>query len=408
MEELKIDSARFVSDIQELSKIGALYDNKGRTRLALTGSDIEGRRWFMSRLKELGLNVLIDKFGNIAGVLEGKNKNHLIAAGSHLDTVIEAGHLDGAYGIVGALAVLRAVKVSGIIPEKNLGVINFTNEEGIRFKPDMMGSIGIAGYLDCERILSAVDSNGITVAEVLNRSGFAGHDIFKPTRYVELHIEQGPVLVSAKKRVGVVQGIQGLAWWEVTYSGQACHAGAFPMSMRRDPLAALADFSVLLRENVFGISDAVGTIGVVDVYPKVINIVPGSVRFSVDARCPDPDDLLKLKNIVETMLKKVALQHNVDCSFKTVADAPAIRFPEDMTRIIETCALSETDSVMKLTSGAGHDAQFMNFVCPSGMIFVPSEKGLSHCPMEQTSEDDLIMGVRILGKTMMLLSCNVL
>ena len=404
MENLNIDTARFLSDIQELGRIGVTDVRKGRTRLALTSADIEGRRWFISRLVELGLNVMIDKFGNIAGVLEGKDNNQLIASGSHLDTVVDAGHLDGAYGIVGALAVLRAIKVSGIIPEKSIGVINFTNEEGIRFKPDMMGSIGIAGYIDEMQVLSALDSEGISITEELYRNGFAGHDVFKPTRYVELHIEQGPVLESAKKQIGIVKGIQGLAWWEVTYTGQACHAGAFPMDIRRDPFAALADFSVMLRENVSKISAAVCTIGVVEVYPKVINVVPGCVKFSVDARCPDPDDFSKLKKSVKTLLRKTAAQHNVKCSFKFVANAPAIMFQEDMTRVVEMCALEETESVMRLISGAGHDAQFMHFICPSCMIFVPSEKGLSHCPQEYTSEDDLLMGVRILGRVMMLLS----
>jgi N-carbamoyl-L-amino-acid hydrolase len=216
-----------------------------------------------------------------------------------------------------------------------------------------------------------------------------------------LHIEQGPILENAGKHIGIVQGIQGIAWWEVTFSGQACHAGAFPMDMRRDPLAALADFSVLLRESVSVISSAVGTIGVVGVNPNVINIVPGSVKFSVDARCPDPADFSKLKEIIETLLRKAAAYHNVVCTFKLVADAPAIRFPENMTDIVEKCALEETDLIMKLSSGAGHDAQFMHFVCPTAMIFVPSIKGLSHCPLEETSEEDLIMGVKILGKVIM-------
>jgi N-carbamoyl-L-amino-acid hydrolase len=400
LKKISIDAARFLSDIKELSGIGGHDGNKGVTRLTLTSADIEGRRWFVDRLEEIGLNVLIDKFGNIAGILEGRTKNQLIAAGSHLDTVVEAGRLDGAYGVVGALAVLRAVKASGIIPEKNIGVINFTNEEGIRFKPDMMGSVGIAGYVDEDIILSSCDSEGISVAEELDRSGFAGHDIFKPTHYLELHIEQGPVLESAKKRVGIVRGIQGLAWWDVTFSGQACHAGAFPMNMRRDPLAALADFSALLPENVSKISAAVGTIGIVEVHPKVINIVPGKVNFSVDARCPDPDDFIKLKEIVAILLRKTAAQNNVECSFEIVSEAPAIKFPEEMVKLVEECALKETDSVMRLTSGAGHDAQFMHIICPAAMIFVPSEKGLSHCPQEETSEEDLVLGVNILGRVM--------
>jgi N-carbamoyl-L-amino-acid hydrolase len=221
-----------------------------------------------------------------------------------------------------------------------------------------------------------------------------------------LHIEQGPILDSEKKRIGIVQGIQGLAWWEVIYTGQACHAGAFQMGMRRDPLAALADFSVMLREYVSGIKAAVGTIGVVNVYPKVINIVPGRVNFSVDARCPNQDDFLKLKEIVEILLKKAALNNNVECSYEIVADVPAIEFPKGMTDIVEKCALQDTDSIMKITSGAGHDAQLMHNICPAAMIFVPSIKGLSHCPQEETSEEDLLLGVNVLGRVMMELAMN--
>ena len=404
MDCLNIDAVRFMRDIRELGDIGILGENKGRTRLALTASDIEAKRWFISHLEEIGLKVLIDKFGNIAGVLEGKTQNELITAGSHLDTVVEAGCLDGAYGVLGALAVLRAVKAAGIVPEVSLGVINFTNEEGVRFKPDMSGSIGMAGYMSDEIVLSATDADGVSFAEELERHGFAGHDVIKPDKYVELHIEQGPILEKAKKNIGIVQGIQGLAWWDVTFEGQACHAGAYPMYMRRDPFAALADFSISLRESISLISDAVCTIGIVEISPKVINIVPGRVNFSVDARCPDSDGFSKLKDIVEMLIKKAAESHNVEYSFKCVADAPVIKFTKNMTDIIETCALKETSSIMNLSSGAGHDAQFMHFICPTAMIFVPSVNGLSHCPQEETSENDLITGVRILGRVMMELS----
>lgn len=392
---LKIDELRLFSDIEELGEIGLA--ERGRTRIALSDSDAEARRWFVRKLEEIGARVMIDRFGNIAGVVDGKS-DEIVAVGSHLDSVMEAGNLDGAYGVLGGLAILRSIVESKAFLKKSVAVMNFTNEEGVRFQPDMMGSLAISGLVHPDKILAAVDDDGISVRDELLRIGFSGSDSFRPSRYLELHIEQGPVLEEGRKRLGVVSGIQGIAWWRVRFTGQPCHAGAFPMRLRKDPFAALADFSGHLRACVAEYPLAVGTIGSVRLFPNLINVIPGEIEFTVDARCPDDFEFSKLKDKVEELLLDCAARNGIGIELECVADAPAIKFPSEMTSLIEECASEETDLIMKLVSGAGHDAQFMHFICPSAMIFIPSKGGLSHCPDEYSAPDDIVLGVNVLAR----------
>lgn len=388
----------FLADISEISAIGAV-EGRGRTRLALSDTDAKARKWFVAKLKELGLEIKVDMLGNITGILSGaEGMENPVTIGSHLDTVIEGGALDGAYGIVAGLAVIRAIRENGLKLRRPIAVVDFTNEEGVRFNPGMTGSSFAAGKPADER-LKKLDSNGLSVGEELKRIGFAGTDApVKPSEYLELHIEQGPRLQDAEKRIGVVTGIAGVASWRVHFIGQPSHAGAFPMNIRRDPLAGMADFSQKLREFVATIPGAVGTIGWVSIFPGAINVVPGKMSFTVDARTTGEENFKRLKTGVERELQAVADKHNLKIELERMANVAPIIFPDEMTSLIEKCAKDVSPDIMQLPSGAFHDAQFMHSVCPTGMIFVPSIAGLSHCPQEKTDEDDLWLGVNVLQK----------
>ena len=403
-DRMDLDEGRFLADLRDLGRIGV--DSRGRrTRLALTEADGEARRWLVRRLEELDLQVRVDPVGNLFGILPGEEGVEApVTAGSHLDTVIDAGPLDGAYGVVGALAVLRGVRASGRRLRRPLAVGAFTDEEGVRFQPDMLGSLVLSGRLGLEEARASRDPEGITLGEELDRRGFAGTDRVVPSRYLELHVEQGPRLEDAGARVGVVEAIQGIAWWGCAYRGQANHAGTTPMERRRDAFAGVADLSGVLRDLAASLPPSVVTLGRVEVSPGAVNVVPGGADFTVDARSPDPETFLRLKEEVPRLLEATAARHGLRWEARPLADAPPVRFPREMTDLVASCAAEETDRVLRTFSGAGHDAQFLHFLCPTGMIFVPSRGGLSHCPQEHTDEEDLVLGVRVLARALLALA----
>ena len=403
-ERIVLDEGRFLADLEELGGIGAA-PGEGRTRLALSDEDGEARRWLVRRMEELGLEIRVDGIGNLFGILPGEEGTEApVTAGSHLDTVIRAGALDGAYGVLGALAVLRGVRESGTRLRRPLAVAAFTNEEGVRFQPDMMGSLVLSGRLPLEEALAARDREGLRAGEELERLGFRGTDRVTPGAYLELHIEQGPRLEDAGARIGVVEGIQGIAWWGCTYRGQANHAGTTPMDRRRDAFAGVADLSRSLRELAARVPSSVATLGRVEVRPGAINVVPGRVDFTVDVRAEAPESFGRLKEEVPRLLREAADRHALELGAEALADAPLVRFPREMTDLVDSCARGETDRVLRLASGAGHDAQFLHFLCPTAMIFVPSRGGLSHCPEEHTEAEDLLRGVRVLARGLIALA----
>jgi len=330
-------------------------------------------------------------------VRRGREDHEPVVAGSHIDTVRSAGVFDGALGVLGALEVLRTLDDTGVETMRPVAAAIFTNEEGARFQPDMMGSMVFTGKLGLEEAYASRDDGGATVGQELSRIGYRGVDSLKPSRYLELHVEQGPVLHSEGLDIGVVEGVQGIAWWHGRYVGQANHAGTTPIGLRRDALLGASDLNVRLRALAEELGrGSVATMGRLRPAPDVINVVPGCAEFTVDFRQYDPRLFKKGEHRVEALVKEVAERHGLKWSLRQSADAQPVRFDESMVDLVESKARALGLSCRRMPSGAGHDAQFMSYVCPTAMIFVPSIGGLSHCLEEATSVADCVNGAQVL------------
>ena len=396
-EELRVDALRILRSLTELGKIGRREGFKGVTRLALSEEDREARDLLVSWMEEESLNVRVDPIGNIFGVRRGSNP-HLkpVIMGSHLDTVIDAGIYDGAYGVLSALEVLRRINEEGIETEHPIGVAAFTNEEGVRFQPDMMGSLVKSGGFPLEKAYARKDDDGITVREALKGIGYLGRDDLKPEAYFELHVEQGPVLHKRGFEIGVVEGVQGIAWWRMIFRGEANHAGTTPLDMRKDAMAGAAELYTDLLKYISKKGNTLCTVGKLRLEPGAINVVPSLSDFTVDYRSYDDINFKEGKAEVERKADEVAKRCGLTLEKEMTADAHPVHFRPEMVGLVETSARKRAYSTFRLPSGAGHDAQFMHVICPTAMIFVPSINGVSHSPGERTDAADLERGANVL------------
>lgn len=395
-----ISAERLMNRIRTLGEVGVLPGG-GVCRLALTDQDKAGRDLLVSWMKELGLEVSIDVIGNIWGIRAGVEQRAPIMMGSHIDTVATGGLYDGAAGVLVGLEVIDALNVAGAKTRCPVAVAAFTNEEGARFAPDMMGSGVHQGALDLGEMLATVatDGNGV-LGEELKRIGYSG-DIppasLTPKAYLELHVEQGPVLEQEKIQIGAVTGVQGISWTEFVIEGQSNHAGTTPMSMRHDAGAVAAAIAVEARKiaTEFG-PPQVSTVGVFEVSPGLVNVVPLRARLTVDLRNTS-DELLK-KAEKRLMATAEATANAEGCTLKTrsLARFAPVEFDEAVVVKVEAAAMKRQLSVKRMPSGAGHDAQMFAPNCPTAMIFVPSEAGLSHNIKEHTEEADLVAGAQVL------------
>lgn len=395
---LKINRSRLENSIKEMGAIGFDPVTGGRTRLALTDEDKAGRDLLCKWMKDELLEVKIDEIGNIFGVRQGAGHSGLpVMMGSHIDTVKDAGMFDGVYGVLGALEVIRTLNENNVKTEKPLVIAAFTNEEGARFQPDMMGSLCFTGKAEAKELLSSTDDCGMTAGEELDRIGYRGTDSLQAGCYLELHVEQGPRLDAEAVSIGVVEGIQGLAWWTGEYYGESNHAGSTPMEMRRDTLLAAAELALEAEKLALRLgSGCVATMGKIIPSPNIINIVPGKCSFTLDFRQFETELFEKGKEEIERLIKSCAVKRGLKYSFKKAAEAAPVVFDKDMIEVVESIAsLLGLDS-MKMISGASHDAQFLSSFCPSVMIFVPSAGGRSHCPEEWTDMSDLENGCNVL------------
>ena len=396
-EELRVDALRILRSLTELGKIGRREGFKGVTRLALSEEDREARDLLVSWMEEESLNVRVDPIGNIFGVRRGSNP-HLkpVIMGSHLDTVIDAGIYDGAYGVLSALEVLRRINEEGIETEHPIGVAAFTNEEGVRFQPDMMGSLVKSGGFPLEKAYARKDDDGITVREALKGIGYLGRDDLKPEAYFELHVEQGPVLHKRGFEIGVVEGVQGIAWWRMIFRGEANHAGTTPLDMRKDAMAGAAELYTDLLKYISKKGNTLCTVGKLRLEPGAINVVPSLSDFTVDYRSYDDINFKEGKAEVERKAEEVAKRCGLTLEKEMTADAHPVHFRPEMVGLVEASARKRAYSTFRLPSGAGHDAQFMHVICPTAMIFVPSINGVSHSPGERTDAADLERGANVL------------
>lgn len=400
---MSIDAGRLLSRLQELGGIGR--DGEGRlARVAATDADKAGRDRLVNWMRDAGLEIAVDRIGNIFGIWEGIRAEagdpRPVMVGSHIDTVVNAGIYDGTYGVLAGLEVIETLRAAGFTPRRPIVVAAFTNEEGARYAPDMMGSLVYAGGLDVEEALATVGTDGSVLGQELARIGYAGDreaGFLRPYAYMELHIEQGPVLEQVGLPIGAVETLQGISWQRVTIEGTANHAGTTPMSMRRDAGQAAARVMTFLRDQVTrSHAQSVATVGSLRLEPNVINVIPSRAIFTVDLRDPDEDRLRDAEAALARFLNELSVEEQLRISVERLARFEPVLFDEALVERIEEAAGRRGLASRRMTSGAGHDAQMIARIAPSAMIFVPSHQGISHNPREHTEPRDLAAGADVL------------
>lgn len=408
--DLRIDGGRLHRRIEALGEVGAVLGpagERGCARLALTDADRAGRDLVVTWMRDLGLSVEIDQIGNVFATLTGSDPALApVMTGSHIDTVRTGGRFDGNLGVLAGLEVVETLLSSGRTLDRSITVGFFTDEEGARFAPDMLGSLVYVGGMGIEDALDvrAVD-DGARLGDELERIGYSGAlpvpAVAFPHCFVELHIEQGPVLEEAGVTIGVVEGVQGISWTELTITGQSAHAGTTPMRLRHDPLYAAARVATFVRDVTVELGgDQVATVGRFDVHPDLVNVVPSTVTLTVDLRNTSDATLRQAEQRLTDFLEQVATDEGVSVERRSLARFAPVSFDADMIDLVETTASTLGYSTRRMSSGAGHDAQMLARVCPTSMIFTPSVGGLSHNIAEYTEPDDIVAGANVLLQVM--------
>lgn len=402
-ERAAVNIARMKEKFMTLAQIGAA-ENGGMSRLALSDADKQARDLFISWLKEAGLTVTYDDGGNIYGYREGTDAGKpAVLMGSHLDTVFQGGKFDGIVGVMGALEIMDTLAATGIKTKRPVALAVFTNEEGARFKPALLGSGLATGQFTKEFVYSRQDKDGNLFGDELQNIGYKGEEgnrLKPPQAFLELHIEQGPVLDAENLSVGVVEGILAMTWHQITITGQADHAGPTPMSMRHDALMAAARIINKARALAGTLGqDSVVTVGQVFVEPNIVNVIPGKVTFTVDIRNAVTEIVDKGGAALQELVEQIAREEQVEYSISELWRVPATIFDEGLVNIIEEEVKALKYPYKRMTSGAGHDSQYLAKITPTAMIFVPSIGGKSHTEIEATSWEDIERGVQVLFNT---------
>jgi N-carbamoyl-L-amino-acid hydrolase len=386
--------------LEQLAEIGRTETN-ACCRLALTDDDKLGRDLVVSWMKELGMAVTIDPIGNIFGTRAGSRPDLApVMTGSHIDTVRTGGAYDGNYGVLAGLEVVATLNEAKQQTQRSLVVGVFTNEEGARFAPDMLGSLVYVGGMPLDEALDLKAIDGPRLGDELARIGYDGKadlGAHKPHAFIELHIEQGPILDIEGVKIGAVENLQGISWQELTIVGQSNHAGTTPMYLRHDAgyvASAIATFVRDLTRKMGG--HQVGTVGKIDLIPNLINVIAARATITVDLRNTDEGLLQQAEHALATYLKELEQSEGVTITARRLARFEPVSFDTALADRIAHHAQTLGLSQQRMTSGAGHDAQMLARICPTSMIFVPSVGGISHNPAEHTAEEDLIAGANVL------------
>ncbi|MBW2494988.1 MAG: M20 family metallo-hydrolase [Deltaproteobacteria bacterium] len=403
---LEINPARLWDDIHESGKIGAT-EGGGLCRLALSDEDRRVREWFVAACRAEGCEVRIDELGNLFARRPGRRSDlHPIAIGSHLDSQPTGGKFDGILGVLAGLEVVRTLNEHGVETEHPIEIIDWTNEEGARFAPAMQGSGVFAGVLEKETVLSCRDQAGRVFGEELERIGFRGDEVCGDhplDAYFELHIEQGPILESEKKRIGVVGGAQGMRWYDLTLEGCASHAGTTPMKLRRDASVAAAEIIVSLNRLATEIGDAaMVTTGVIDAYPNSRNVVPSRVFMTVDLRHTQVEVLDRMGQRLREIVSGICSQYKVTEVLDLLWDSPPAKFDAECVDAVRQSATRIGHPLREITSGAGHDAVYVSRVAPTAMIFIPCKDGISHNETESATLEHVGAGASVLLEAVLL------
>ena len=405
MAELRINADRLWNSLMEMARIGATPKG-GVCRLALTDLDRQARDLFVSWCRQAGCSIKVDRMGNIFARRAGRN-NHLapVGTGSHLDSQPTGGRFDGVYGVLAGLEVMRTLNDQGIQTERPVETSVWTNEEGSRFAPAMVASGVYAGVFTLEYGLSRADADGKTMGEELKRIGYAGSEPVggRPVHaFFETHIEQGPILEAEGQTIGIVTDAQGQRWYELVLTGQESHAGPTPMGVRRDALLGAAKVIQLVNE--IGLAHApvaVSTVGMINSYPNSRNVIPGKVFLTVDFRCPDNAELLKMEGELIEGVAKIAAAGRLEHDLKQIFQYDCVHFDESCVAMVRAGAQTLGYSTRNIVSGAGHDACYMSKVTPTAMIFVPCIGGISHNEIEDAKPEWIAAGANVLLRVML-------
>ncbi len=403
--ELFVGFPELVSQLEELAAINRKPDGSC-CRLALSEADLQGRTLVTGWMKDAGMDIQIDQIGNIIATRPGlDSKAAPIMTGSHIDTVATGGRYDGAYGVLAGLSAVRALNEAGIETKRSICVVVFTNEEGVRFQPDMMGSIVYAGGFSLDDALAAQSEDGVRLGDELKRIGYAGDlpcGAIVPHGYVELHIEQGPVLDRHGEILAAVVDLQGISWREVTVRGTSNHAGTTPMQLRQDAAYCAGRITAFVRDLARAMGGSqVGTVGAVRLVPNLINVIAREAKVSVDLRNTSAELLEESEAALDAFLVSLAQEENVTIQSRQLARTEPVKFDEGVvSHIAAVAAEMGHPNIRRMTSGAGHDAQMIARLCPAAMIFVPSINGISHNPAEATAPEHLEIGANVLLRTL--------
>jgi N-carbamoyl-L-amino-acid hydrolase len=400
IQNLQINPQRLWDTLMETARIGATPKG-GICRLTLTDLDRAVRDWFKAQCEALGCTVTVDEVGSMFARRPGKNPAlPPIAMGSHLDTQPTGGKFDGPLGVLGALEAMRTLCDLGYGTNAPIEIVNWTNEEGARFAPAMLASGVFAGVFTPDYAYSRTDRDGKTFGEELARIGYQGEEkagAHKLAAMFELHIEQGPILEAEGRMIGIVQGVQGVRWYEVTVSGEAAHTGATPMRLRKNALLGSARMieriDAIAREHA---PDAVGTVGLLENRPNSRNVVPGEVFFTVDFRHPDEKVVDAMEAKFRAALAEILQPLKLSYSEAQIWDSPAVKFAPELIECVRIGAQKAGLKSRDMISGAGHDAAYVARVAPTTMIFVPCAGGISHNEAESTSFDECAAGAQVL------------
>jgi beta-ureidopropionase / N-carbamoyl-L-amino-acid hydrolase len=398
IDDLRVDGGRLQARLDALAEIGAI-DGGGSCRLALTDDDRDGRDLVVSWMRDLGLDVRIDTIGNVIGTWQ-VGVGRPVMTGSHIDTVRTGGRYDGNLGVLAGLEVIETLQRAGHTPDRPLAVGFFTDEEGARFAPDMLGSLVYVGGMPVEVAHDVVAIDGARLGDELERIAYLGPVPCPgppPHAFVELHIEQGPLLEAEGFGIGAVTGVQGISWQELRITGQSNHAGTTPMHLRHDPSYVVAAITVFLRRLALEIGGhQVCTVGKVDLHPNLVNVVPATATMTLDVRNTDEGVLRQAEAAIVAELERLAAAEGVTITRRSLARFEPVEFDPRVVALVERTALTLGNTVKRMPSGAGHDAQMLARVCPTAMVFVPSARGISHNPAEFTSTAELAAGADVL------------
>jgi len=399
---IKINRDRVHRRIDQLSQIGRTEDD-AMHRLALSTEDGEARDLLSTWMRELHLNIEIDRIGNMFGVLSGRGEENF-GVGSHLDSVPYGGFYDGALGVVAALETAEVIKEHDLEINKNLVVCNFTNEEGARFTPGMMGSKAHAHPQTTSQFLKASDDQGITVDEALQDIDYKGAmktGSIKLDYFLEIHIEQGPVLEQENIDIGIVEGVQAIRWMQLTICGSANHAGTTPIPMRKDAFYALSKLSLFARILCKEYEPLVITIGSINVKPNTVNIIPGEVVATLDIRHPDTTVCKHVYQKIEQYIRDNEAFEGLESTREMLTDVSAVRFEQNLVSKAEESVKSLGYSSKRMYSGAGHDAQLLSHNSKAAMFFIPSKNGVSHSKEEFSSKMHIERGCQSVLQTVL-------